>query len=120
MHQAPATIWNQIAEMQPLATPWAEQMFPLSDQEMETALAREEERLTPMAGSAKVAAAYLMVAPLVWESEAIRAFSEEAGPIPSLPLIETAQDAVIVASADFPLTKAEQRTLHDMLSTPPT
>lgn len=119
MYQAPARIWNEIAETQDLATEWAEQMFPLPPDQMDKALATEEQRLTPIAGSAKVAAAYLMVMPLVWEQRAIRAFSEQNGPQGSLPMIRTAQEAVIVASKDFPLTRAEQATLHDMLETAP-
>lgn len=120
MHQAPAAIWNRIAETQTLATEWAEQMFPLPDDQMDAALVVEEARLTPEAGSAKVAAAYLMVMPLVWERKAIRAYQDENGMVGSLPMIETAQEAVIVASNDFPLTMAEQKTLHKMLRTRPT
>lgn len=120
MHQAPAAIWNQIAETQTLATTWAEQMFPLPPEDLDLALQAEEERLTEQAGSAKVAAAYLTVMPLVWEREAIAAFQAENGMQASLPMIETAQEAVIVASKDFPMTQAEQKILHGMLQTAPT
>ena len=119
MHQAPAMMWNLIAETQDLATDWAQQMFPLPPEEMDKALDREEQRLTPEAGSAKVAAAYLMVMPLLWERTAIAAFKQAHGHQGSLPTIESAQEAVIVASQDFPLTQAEQATLHSMLQTAP-
>ena len=121
MHQAPAAIWNAIAETQNLRTTWAQQMFPLPPDEMALALEREETRLAEEAGGdALVAAAYLRVMPLVWEAEAIERFSEANGPIPSLPLIQTAQEAVIVASNDYPMTKAQQQTLSKMLKTAPT
>lgn len=119
MHQAPAAIWNKIAETQTLATTWAEEMFPLPSEELDAALATEEDRLIKDAGSAKVAAAYLMVMPLLWERKAIRAFQDSNGMVASLPLIETAQEAVIVASKDFPMTRAEQKTLNGMLQTAP-
>ena len=121
MHQAPAAIWNRIAETQTLATEWAEQMFPLPAEEMEAALEAETDRLAAgAAGSDLVAHAYRVVMPLVWERKAIAAFQTENGPMASLPVIETAQEAVIVASKDYPLTKAEQKTLSAMLRTAPT
>ena len=95
-------------------------MFPLPAEELAAALVEEEARLAAgPAGSAKVAAGYLMVMPLVWERAAIAAFRREAGAMGSLPAIETAQEAVIVASKDFPMTKAEQKTLSAMLQTAP-
>jgi len=119
MYQAPAAIWNAIAETQTLRTEWAKQMFPLPDEELDSALQQEEARLTHKAGSAKVAAAYLIVMPLLWEREAIAAFRQENGSLASLPEIETAQEAVIVASKYYPLTQAQQATLRNMLLTAP-
>lgn len=119
MYQAPAAIWNRIAETQPLRTDWARQMFPLPADDLARALEAEEARLAEEAGSAVVAAAYLTVMPLVWEAEAIRAFQEEHGPTGSLPMIETAQEAAVIASADFPMTADQIRTLRSMLETKP-
>ena len=121
MHQAPARIWNRIADEQTLRTAWAQQMFPLPEEQMETALEREGDRLTKEAdGDSLVAAMYLRVMPLVWEADAIRRDAMKHGPNPALPLIETAQEAAIVASKDYPMTKAQIRKLHAMLRTEPT
>ena len=119
MHQAPAAIWNAIAETQTLKTGWAAQMFPLPAEEMETALEREEQRLTGEGSSAQVASAYLLTAPLLWEQDAIRAFKEMGGPGNSLPMVETVQQAVMLASREYPLTTAQQKQLATLLETPP-
>jgi hypothetical protein len=40
VHQASATVWNQIAETQTLETEWALQMFPLPEDQLQVALDR--------------------------------------------------------------------------------
>lgn len=120
MYQVPTAVWNQIAETQRLETPWAKWIFPLPEEDQEKAVLDEELRLTTRAGSAMLAMAYLTVAPLLWERRAIRLWKTENGENPGLPSIETAQEAVILASKDRPLTADQQRTLSSMLSTPPT
>jgi hypothetical protein len=95
-------------------------MFPLPPDEMSKALDREEARIAKaVGGDALVAAAYLRVMPLVWEADAIEGLARIDGPNPALPLIRTAQEAVIVASNDYPMTKAQQQTLHGLLRTHP-
>ena len=119
MYQAPAAIWNAIAETQPLKTGWAQQVFPLPEAEMDLALEREEARLTADVGG-QVASAYLVVMPLLWEQTAIRHFKAAGGPGNSLPMVETVQQAVMLASRDYPLTKAQQTSLERLLETEPT
>lgn len=119
MYQAPAQLWNQIAETQELRTAWAQQMFPLPEDDLEMALTAEELRLSKVMGSAKLAAAYLTVMPLLWEAEAIQLHQTEFGPNASIPPLATVQEAVIVASRDFGLTTAQQATLQKQLSTEP-
>jgi len=119
MHQASATIWNQIAEMGPLATAWAEQMFPLPAAQLDRALEREEARLAAAVGD-QVAAAYLKVMPLLWERAAIsnylREHPETAG---ALPPLETATEAVLMAERDFSLTIPQKKRLLALLRTEP-
>lgn len=119
MYQAPAAIWNAIAETQTLATPWAEQMFPLPEDDLAAALEAEERRLVDEGADGQVASAYLVVMPLLWERKAIRTFKAMGGPGNSLPMVETVQQAVIVASKDYPLTKRQQATLAELLATEP-
>lgn len=122
MYQAPAAVWNQIAEEQPLQTTWAQQMFPLPAEELMSALASEEKRLTAETGSAAVAASYLKMAPLLWEQAAISNFLQDhpdqmpaLGQIPSTP-----SEGVDMASGDFSMTPAQRRSLLKLLSKEPT
>ena len=120
MYQAPAAVWNEIAETQPLATAWAEQMFPLPEAELDRALEREETRLVDEGADGQVASAYLIVMPLLWEREAIRRYKAETQHATgSLPMVETVQQAVMLASRDYPLTKAQQASLAKLLATEP-
>lgn len=120
MHQAPARIWNEIAETQTLATAWAEQMFPLDPEELEVALDREEARMAKVLGSRALAASYLVVMPLLWEREAIRMYKATKGvPIGSLPAVETVDEAVYVATQDYRMTQAQQQKLAKALQTRP-
>ena len=120
MQQAGAPIWNAIAETQALRTTWAEAMFPLPGPMMDEALQAEQERLAGEAGDPLVAAAYLRVMPLVWEAEAIKGYLAKTGPNPALPQIETAQEAAMLASRDYPMTSSQIKKLHAMLRTEPT
>ena len=71
MHQAAARYWNEIAETQPLKTEWAQQMFPLLQEDMDLALENEEKRLFRETNNPRVASAYLKIMPLLWENRAI-------------------------------------------------
>ena len=119
MYQAPATIWNAVAEAGPLRTAWAEQMFPLPQDSLDKALAAEAARIEEEPGSDALAAPYLTVMPLLWESEAISRLLEQTGPIASLPPVETVDEAMAIATNDFLLTAPEKATLREMLLAPP-
>lgn len=121
MHQAAATYWNQIAEQNPLKTTWAQQMFPLPQESLDKALEQEEARLTQQEGDPIVAAAYLKVAPLLWEQEAISNFLLDNPSLRSaLPPQENVSEALVTASQDFRLTPFQLRKLKAMLEKPPT
>lgn len=119
MYQAPAAIWNEIAETQTLRTGWAEQMFPLPQADLDRALENEAAKVAELAGSQVVAAAYLVVMPLLWEAQAIRAWVQEAGPHASLPPVETVDGAVALAQGDYPLTAGEAQILRELLLVEP-
>lgn len=120
MHQANATVWNQIAEQQPLATTWAQEMFPLPADQLMRALEREEKRLAAGGNGAVVAAAYLKVMPLLWEKVAISNFlSDNPDLAAAIPPIETATEAVAMASKDFSLTVLQKKRLLKLLQSAP-
>lgn len=121
MHQAAATYWNQIAEQQPLQTKWAQLMFPLPQDLLDKALDREERRLAKEAGDPALAAAYLKIMPLLWESKAISNFLLDNPNMRSaLPPQESVSEALTTVSNDFRLTVSQQTKLRQMLETPPT
>lgn len=120
MHQVSAEIWNRIAETQPLATEWAQQMFPLPANELDRALEREEKRIAKGA-SPEVAAAYLKVMPLLWERAAISSFLQGQPNLRhALPTLEDASEAVLMAARDFQLTEQQKRKLYGLLQQQPT
>ena len=119
VHQVATRVWNEIGETVPLKTDWAKQMFPLPPSEMEKALDLEQERLSK-ADRPVVVAAYLLVMPLLWEREAIAKF-KRAHPemMDALPNVESVQEAVMLASTEFPLDKRQQQRLARLLQTAP-
>lgn len=122
MHQAAAKYWNQIAETQPLATAWAQQMFPLPQAQLDLALENEEARVAALAGGDRaVAVAYLKLMPLLWEREAISRYLRE---IPSLysaiPPIPSLSEALQMAANDFQMTESQLSMLSKLLRRRPT
>lgn len=116
MFQAPASVWNQIAETQDLRTEWANLMFPLPQDQLDLAVESELQRVKGETGSPVVAAAYLLTMPLLWEVEAIRNWQEQTGQVlPSLPILETVPQAMAVARGDYLLDQPEAEILRRML-----
>ncbi len=129
MHQVAANVWNQIGSTVPLATGWAQQMFPLPPQDLEKALQVEETRIATEAAAMEpkaeqpdylTAGAYLLVMPLLWEHEAISQFLTEHPEMQrALPTVETVQDAVDLASEEFVLDSTQRQKLGALLQQEP-
>lgn len=119
MYQAAAPIWNELAETQPLVTPMAQRLFPMPQEQLSRALEAEHAKLTTEMGDDVLALAYQKVAPLLWERKAIAAFVDRNGQNPALPLVESVEQAVAIASMEHPLSTSEQKTLRERLQTPP-
>jgi hypothetical protein len=119
MFNAPASVWNAIAETQDLRTGWAQQMFPLPQDSLDLAVQNELDRVANETGSKVLAAAYLLVMPLLWEAKAIRAWTAQSGPQGSLPPVETVDQAMAIAQGDFLLEPQERKTLRAMLLVEP-
>lgn len=121
MHQAAAKYWNQIAETQPLATPWAQQVFPLPQEQMDKALGREEDSLIAAGTDPVVAAAYLKLMPLLWERTAISNYLLENPELrAAMPPLESLSEALRVAERDFPMTGSRLLKLRELLQKRPT
>ena len=119
MFNAPAAMWNRIAETETLRTDWANLMFVLPQEELDKAIEHELKRIEAQTGSAKVALAYLITAPLVWEMKALARFKAKVGPQGSLPDVETVDEALIVADGDYRLNPIEREMLRALLLVEP-
>lgn len=120
MQQAAAKYWNEIAESQLLRTEWAQQMFPLPQEDMDLAMENEEKRLIRETSNPVLASAYLKIMPLLWESAAISSYLKENPSLrAAIPPIESIAEATMIASMDFRLAKRELVQLAEMLKDPP-
>jgi len=121
MHQAAARYWNEIAKSQPLKTEWAQQMFPLPQEDMDLALENEENRLFRETNNPILVCAYLKIMPLLWENVAISNYLEDNPSLRvAIPPIESIPEAILIARKDFHLTTRELMKLGEMLKELPT
>lgn len=129
MHQVAASVWNQIGATVPLVTGWAQQMFPLPAEDLETALNNEESRIAEEAAAMEpkseqpdrlTAAAYLTVAPLLWENEAISRFKTDHPEMErALPTVTSVEEAVNLASEEYVLDSTRRQKLGALLQEEP-
>lgn len=111
-----APIWNRIAETG-LTTPFGKQFFPLDEEEMSRQFDRATEMLEAEGNSPTVVRAYLEVAPLLLEREAISKYvTTHPQQRSALPEINTIQEAVLYSTRQHRLTGAQQRQLERLLS----
>lgn len=120
MYQVPATVWNDIAAKQKLATPWAKRLFPTPPDKMDGALEQESKSLAAQGVSdPSVRSSFLQMAPLLWEREAIAKHLQANSDLTqALPNVEDAQEATMLASQDRPLNTSSQAQLTRLLETP--
>ena len=98
---------------------WAQDRFPLAQAELVEVLKTDLLQLVQETNSERVARAYLLVMPLLWEEPAIRAASMATGESP-LPLIMSPEEAVAVArNYEAQMTGGEVAALDAMLRVPP-
>lgn len=119
MQQVPMAVWNQIAMMQPLSQPWAT-LFRLTPEELPAQLDKLVDKPLEKAGADnRVVLAYRLVTPLLVETEAISSYLEETQqPMlrMSLPEVTSVNEAVTLASMEYPLTPFQQRKLTQLLN----
>jgi hypothetical protein len=116
MFQIATPIWNEIAKTQELRTSFAKRFFPLQDEDMSAAIEAEIEKLKKFGASNNVALSYMVMAPLLWENEAIAAFVREH-PVyyEALPNIVSVEEAVAIISRDYTLSSSEKEDLTELL-----
>lgn len=108
-------IWNEIARTQTLRTAWARKAFALDDAAMTALENKEFARLKQAEGQA-VASAYLDMKPLLLENLAISRYCESRPDLRNaLPEVPTVTEAVLLASADHPLSPQQQKRLQVLL-----
>lgn len=121
MYGVTARIWNGVAKEQPLQTPMARALFPLDQAALNEALEAREMALKNQGIEEKVATAYLSVAPLLWEREALASYSRtHPGLQDSLPNLVSPAEATSLATQEYSLTASQQQTLTGLLTRPPT
>ncbi len=118
MHQVPTVVWNEIAKSQPLSEPWAT-LFRMKDEELEQGIETLVDKPSEAAGADnRTVLAYRLTAPLLVENEAISSFLQETRQISlrtSLPELNSVNEAVILASMEYRLTRSQQAKLKQLL-----
>jgi hypothetical protein len=115
MLQVAAPFWNKIAA-QGLRSPFGEQFFRLNQEELNQAHNREHKRLVSEGSDPAVASAYLELAPLIAEPEAIRSFAQTNRTIrEALPEVTSTREAVRLAIYSDRLNPTQATALHKML-----
>lgn len=121
MYGVAARIWNQVAKETPLQTPMGRSLFPLAQDKLNEALEARELAMQQQGVEPKVAAAYLTVAPLLWEKAALATYSRaHPGANDVLPEVVSPAEATLLATKEFSLTASQQQTLQTLLTKPPT
>ena len=115
MFSVAAEIWNQIAESQPMATEKWSRLMKMDPDAMNSAL---DEVMNETKAPNKVMLAFVTVAPLLLENEAISLWilaNEAHGLRSALPEVLTISEAVNLASLEYRLTETECARLAELL-----
>ena len=114
-----ASVWNQVAQ-QGLRTPWARRMFNLNQEELTQAHEAQADALEAKGVDPQVALAYLDVAPLVMEKEAISRMRAERPMLAStLPETNSTDEAAALAIRDRALNAQQGSALLNLLNSAP-
>ena len=115
MFNVAAAIWNQIAESQPMATEKWSRLMKMDSDAMDSALG---EVMDDLKAPNRVVLAFVTVAPLLLENEAISLWilANEAHYLRSaLPEVLSISEAVNLGSMEYSLTETERARLADLL-----
>lgn len=119
MQQVPMSVWNAIAESQPLSHPWAT-LFRATPETLPAQLEKLVDKpLTAKGADNRVLLAYRLTAPLLVENVAISAYLIESGRQElrsSMPELISVSEAVMLASTEYRLLPSQQAKLQALLS----
>ncbi|HLP49476.1 MAG TPA: hypothetical protein VK154_01190 [Chitinophagales bacterium] len=120
MYQFYQGVWNQIASEERLKTRWAKRLFVLTEEKINDELEKEESRLGKEGYSTGTICAFLEIAPLYLEREAIKRFiwnhSELHEPLSVVLQLEIVDDVEHIAIGDRPhITYKELEDLKRLL-----
>ena len=117
MHQVAAQVWNEIAKTQDLVSDFGKETFHLPETELDSMLEQITAQLEAKGIPAPVRVAYLTVAPLLAEPEAIAAFVRENPQyLAALPNVEDVGEAVILAAKEYRLSEPQKKQLQSLLN----
>jgi len=110
-----APIWNEVAK-EGLRTPLFQRLMPMDQDAMTKAHDQEVERLEQEGTAPTVALAYMKVAPLLAERQAIQSYvAKNQRWRHALPSVTSIEQAVAMMSKSRQLTSAQQTQLSNLL-----
>lgn len=118
MHQAPASLWNEIAKATELKTEWGQRMFRLDEEELDEALEKQAEQMRAAGYPNKVVLAYQTLLPLCLERSALAEYrrkTEQSDLDGGLPELATVAEAVNLAAKEFDLREENLEALAELL-----
>lgn len=118
MMQIPQQIRNQIARMPEIRFESIRKLLELTDEELEQQQLDQKERLLKAGHSDRTAVAYLNLAPILMENNAIQTFLIKTGSLDlrqSLPDLESAEETASLAVKEYQLSPDEVKDLKAML-----
>lgn len=118
MHQAPASLWNEIEKATKLKTEWGQKMFRLNEQELDDALETQAEQMKADGHQNKVILAYQLLLPLCLERSALAEYqrkTEQSDLSGVLPEVSTVAEAVNLAANEFDLREEQLADLAELL-----
>lgn len=120
MYQVATRIWNEIASTQQMATRKWERLCRMAPEELDRALAAEEERLAADGVPARAIRAYLALAPLLDENRAVTRYVEGTAS-PSmrtfLPELTSPSELMTIAQEEYQLTPRDRAALARLIAT---
>jgi hypothetical protein len=117
MLNLPAAVWNEIARTQTLRSTFGKRWFPMDQDEITAAHERMVSELERRGNDLAVALAYLELAPLLAEREAIQAYVDQH-PIHREALREILEvnEALLIAIEEHNLTESQVKQLRPLLA----
>ena len=116
MLQVSSAVWNQVAQ-RGMKSPLGSALVTLGPADLRRVYEQERERLEAKGTDPQVAAAYLMVAPLILEREAVADFvAENPQYRAALPEVTSLAEALTLAGREYLLNRTQLKQLSRLLT----